>query len=88
MTGWFLMSAAAVGVLAVAATADVNVTPAFAQGASVTIGPGGVTVRERTHRHRHHRHYREHYARDCKVTTVRHRRADGTVVVRKKRTCY
>lgn len=79
-----LIAAAAGCLLALPASAP----EAYAQS-SITVGPGGVTVRDRDrHRPRHEsRHWRHRDRADCRTTTVRHRRADGTVVVRKSRTC-
>jgi hypothetical protein len=85
MTKWFLMAAAAVGVFAVTATADIG--SAFAQS-SVTVGPHGVTVRERGYHDRRHHSYRGHHAQRCRVVTHRHRGPHGRVVVRKTRQCY
>lgn len=85
MTKWILTCAAAASVLALSATADIG--SVFAQSTSVTVGPHGVTVRERSYRDRH-RHYRRHHARNCRVVTTRTRTAHGRVIVRKTRHCY
>ncbi len=76
----------------IAAAAGVLLTlPALApqaQADSITVGPGGVTLRDhdRDDHWRERRHWRRHHA-ECRVVTERHRRPDGTMVVRKTRSC-
>jgi hypothetical protein len=80
----FILMAAAAGVLLT--------LPALAPQAnadSITVGPNGVTVRDHDHDRDHwreRRHWRRHHA-ECRVVKERHRRHDGTVVIRKTRTC-
>ena len=78
----FLLIAAAAGCLLT--------LPALAPQAnaeSVTVGPGGVTVRGHNRDEwRERRRWRRHHA-ECRVITERHRRYDGTVVIRKIRSC-
>jgi hypothetical protein len=62
--------------------------PAFSQ-VGVGVGPGGVGVEVGRDRDRD-RDYREgdrHERRHCRTITERHRRQDGTVVVRHVRRC-
>jgi len=86
-----LVAAAIVGAVVLSASA------AFAQSAVFTTGPGGAAVvvgerdhgwREREHGWREGRHYgwRRHHA-ECRTVVERHRRPNGTVVVRKFRSC-
>jgi hypothetical protein len=55
--------------------------PSVALADSVTVGPNGVTVRDNDHHCHHHHHH------DCRTVTVRDRRPDGSVVVRKSQRC-
>lgn len=66
-------------ILVVAAAGCVMALPALALADSVTVGPNGVTVRDRDYHHHHHHH-------DCRTITERHRGPHG-VVVRKVRRC-
>jgi hypothetical protein len=59
-------------------------TPASAQ-VSVYGGDNGVAVRIGPRRH--HREYYSYGAADCRTVTVRTKRPDGSVVVRKTRRC-
>lgn len=76
----FGLVAAAALTLAVPASAQVRVYGSE-DGVAVRVGPG--------HRHYdrgHHYGWRRHHA-DCRTVTVRKRMANGTVVVRKSRSC-
>jgi hypothetical protein len=57
-------------VLIAAAAGCVMALPALALADSVTVGPNGVTVRDRDYHHHHHRHY-------CRTITERHRGPQG-----------
>ncbi len=67
--------------------------PAAAQTVGIRAGEGGVSVRvgeDRRDRYWHRRDRVRHVYRDrasCRETTVRTRRPDGTVVIRKRSTC-
>lgn len=75
-------------ILMAAAAGVLMTVPAMAE--SVVIGTRGaaVTIRDNDHRDhwRERRHWREHRA-ECREVTVRSRRPDGTVVIRKSRSC-
>lgn len=74
----------------------ITASPVLAQGAVITTGPGGgsVTIREggdrrewrERRRWREEREFRRHRA-ECRTIIERHRRPDGTLVVRKTRSC-
>ena len=70
----------------IAGLAGCFVLPSLALADSVTVSPNGVTVRDNDYHHRHHHHWRKDYAA-CRTVTVRDRRPDGTVVVRKSQRC-
>ena len=57
--------------------------PSVVLADSVTVGPNGVTVRDNDYHHYHHHHHHH----DCRTVTVRDRRPDGSVVVRKSQRC-
>jgi hypothetical protein len=84
-----LLAVAAAAVLAAA----VPSAPGFAQGISVDVPGAGVRIGD-PDRRRDRDVYREH-RRDritvggggCRETTVKSRRPDGSVVIRKKSTC-
>ncbi|MGI8525509.1 MAG: hypothetical protein ACR2K5_04920 [Pseudolabrys sp.] len=88
-----VLIAAAVGLL----TLPALVQAPQAKADSVTVGPGGVTVRDNDRdgfRRRDHDRddwrYRRHWRREraeCRTVAVRHRRPDGTIVIRKTRSC-
>ncbi|MGH6790203.1 MAG: hypothetical protein ACRECC_11055 [Pseudolabrys sp.] len=59
--------------------------PTVAVADSVTVSPNGVTVRDNDHHYDHHYHHHHHH--DCRTVTVRDRRPDGSVVVRKSQRC-
>jgi hypothetical protein len=88
MRATLLGLAASTLLLAMVPTANVS-----AQGVAVEVPGVGVTIgdpdrrdrwRERRYRERETRGYS---GRDCRTVTVRSRRADGSVVVRKRTEC-
>jgi hypothetical protein len=72
-----ILMAAAAGCL-LTAPALISAPQAFAQS-SVTVGPNGVTVRERD-RHHWRRHHREH----CRTVVTRDHRHGRTIVTRRR----
>ena len=80
----FLLIAAGVGCL-LTVPAVIDAPQAYAQSStSVTVGPGGVTVRERD-RHRDRRHWRRD--RDRCTTVIERTRRNGRVFERRVRRC-
>jgi hypothetical protein len=73
-----ILMAAAAGCL-LTAPALVSAPQALAQS-SVTVGPHGVTVRERDHRH-----WRRHHHRDrCRTVVTRDHRHGRTIISRRR----
>jgi hypothetical protein len=81
-----LLAIAAAAVLA----AGVPTAPGFAQGVNVEVPGVGVRIGDPDRRDRYRERRRERItvgSERCKTVTVRERRPNGTVVVRKKSTC-
>ena len=86
----YLIAIAAVGLLAVPATAgELQTQPTDFSSQSVYIGPGGVHVGPgRDHWRHRHGYWRDRDVRGgCKTVTVRERRPDGSVMTRTRSRC-
>jgi hypothetical protein len=81
-----LLAVAAATVLAAA----VPSAPGFAQGVSVDVPGAGVRIGDPDRRDRYRERRRDRITvggEGCRETTVKSRRPDGSVVIRKKSTC-